>query len=346
MTMRVTIQASALCLMLGLALAAPFAHAAGLDEVRAGNAAFAKGQYEVAVQAFGRGIQSGDLDPAALALALNNRGVAYNELGDYDAAIADYQQALKLRAGDATTLKNLRIAYIGRGGAAANLGETEAALADYTKAIQLDPRHPMALLRRGQLQLNQGNVKQALGDLEAARALDPQDPNVQALLRLAQAAAISTPPQTTALATPPPGLPPAPPASESPTSQAPISQARAPQAPPSQLPPFPTAPARVGEPAAGPATGTQRQPLPELAAPPVAARVPDPGGEGVTYRATADVNVRSGAGNDYPANASLTAGTLVQVLNERLGWMQVRLPDGTVGFVYRKWLVTVEPAQP
>ena len=96
-------------------------HADSVGDVRTGNAAFGDGRYEAAVEAFSRAILAGDLEPEALAITFNNRGVAYSELGDYDRAIADYRQALTLVPGDPTAIKNLRIAYIrraARGGAA------------------------------------------------------------------------------------------------------------------------------------------------------------------------------------------------------------------------------------
>ena len=336
--MRVTILAGTL----SLALASPLAHAAGLDEIRAGNDAFAQGRYEAAVQAFSRGIQSGELDLAALTLALNNRGVAYNELGDFNAAITDYGHALKLRPGDATTLKNLRIAYIGRGAAAVNLGENDDALADYTKAIELDPKHPLALLRRGQLQLNRGNVQAAVADLEAARTLDPNDPDAQALLRLAQTAAAPTPPRTAARSEPPQVLPP--PATPTPIEPAAGPASAAQREPPPEEPAAPASPSSPATPAPPAAAGmAAARPAADRPRP---APLPDPGGEGVSYRTNSDVNVRSGPGNDYPPSASLSQGTVVQVLGERLGWLQVRLPTGEIGFVYRKWLVAVGSDQP
>ena len=63
-----------------------------VGDVRTGNAAFGDGRYEAAVEAFSRAILAGDLEPEALAITFNNRGVAYSELGDYDRAIEDYSR--------------------------------------------------------------------------------------------------------------------------------------------------------------------------------------------------------------------------------------------------------------
>lgn len=190
----------------------------GLDEVRAGNAAFAAGRYEAAVEAFTRGILAGDLDPQALAITLNNRGVARGELGDFDRAIADYAQALRLQPGDATTRKNQRIAYVRRGAAAASLGDADAALADYGEAIRLDPAQPLAYLRRGQLRLNRGDAPGALADVQEARRLDPGNPDARALLDQAQAAVAAAATTAAAAGAPAPAAPP--PAAPSPVTAA------------------------------------------------------------------------------------------------------------------------------
>jgi tetratricopeptide (TPR) repeat protein len=312
--------------VIGLAtlLAGTAAAADSLGDVRAGNAAFGDGRYEIAVDAYTRAILAGDLDPEALAVAFNNRGVAFSELGDYDRAIQDYGKTLELKSGDKTALKNLRIAHTRRAGAGANLGDQAAALADYAKAIELDPEHPLAYLRRGQLLLNRGETAAAVEDLQRAQALDPANRDVAALLdeanRASAAAAASPPaeagaPTETAAAAPTEVPPPAPQAEPRATEATPALPAA-----PATTPPA-SATAAV-EPTAGPSR------LPAA-----------PGdGEGRPYRVLADVNLREGPGNDFPRSGSLARGTTVLVTGEKKGWLQIRLRNGGTGFVYKKWL--------
>ena len=167
-------------ILTGLGLAWPLtigvARADSVGEVRTGNAAFGDGRYEAAVEAFTRAILAGDLDPEALAITFNNRGVAYSELGDYDRAIADYGQALTLVPGDRTAIKNLRIAHIRRAAAAARLGEQAAGAADYDRAIELEPTHPLAYMRRGQLRARSRRPRRRhRRPRPRARELDPEN---------------------------------------------------------------------------------------------------------------------------------------------------------------------------
>jgi Flp pilus assembly protein TadD len=301
------------------ALAVGPAMADSLDEVRAGNAAFGEGRYEAAVDAFTRAILAGDLEPEALALTFNNRGVAYSELGDYDRAIQDYEQALSLRPGDATATKNLRIGYARRGTANANLGDKTQALADYTKAIELEPDHAPSYLRRGALHLERGDDRAALADLEKAWELDPLSREAeQALARIrsrlavaadAPAPAADVPPDTAAPPMSPPG----------PTADAPA----------------PTEPVGTGSMAAVPETPEPARPPP----PPVDVVE----GPARPHRTTQAVNYRDGPGNDYPRTGTLNGGTVVDVVAEARGWFKIRLRNGKEGFVYQRYLEPVSP---
>jgi tetratricopeptide (TPR) repeat protein len=146
-----------------------------LADIRAGNQAFADGRPEQAVVAFTRAIEGGSLDSDSLALAHNNRGVAYGELGDFDRAIADYERALQLRPGDPKSLRNLRIAHTRRGLAAARVGDVDRALGDLARAIELEPGHPTAYVRRAELRLERGEIEAAIEDLETAARLAPDN---------------------------------------------------------------------------------------------------------------------------------------------------------------------------
>ncbi len=76
---------------------------------------------------FGKPISKGNL-----ASVYYNRGVAYGDKGDYDRAIADYTQAIKLDPKHA-------YAYYNRGVAYKNLGQTNRAIQEYRRALELDP---------------------------------------------------------------------------------------------------------------------------------------------------------------------------------------------------------------
>jgi tetratricopeptide (TPR) repeat protein len=309
--------------LLALGLASTAARADSLGDVRTGNAAFADGRYEAAVDAFSRAILAGDLNHEALAITFNNRGVAYSELGDYDRAIGDYGQALALVPGDATAIRNLRIAYIRRAAASARLGDRAAAVADYDRAIELEPNHPLAYLRRGQLALERGDRAAAVADLTRARDLDPQNADVAALLAAAERMPAAAEPPAASAAEP-----------TTPAIEPPLQSVEPAAEPPAQVaaPTEPSAPTPPEEPdySIGPPAGTS--PTAEGAGPAAAV-----GGPGRPYQVLADVNVRQGPGNAHARVATLAEGSTVMVTGERLGWLEVRLESGS-GWVYGKWL--------
>ncbi|HWL71531.1 MAG TPA: tetratricopeptide repeat protein [Geminicoccus sp.] len=143
------------------------------DDLRQGYEAYRSGEFAQAAAAFGRAIEAGGLDPEALAVTLNNRGVAYSQLGDYDAAIADYLEAQKLKADDPTTIRNLRYAYLTRGLASAQSGDRSAALTDYDRALAIDPNYLEALQYRGALRIELGMAEEAARDFRQVLALEP-----------------------------------------------------------------------------------------------------------------------------------------------------------------------------
>jgi tetratricopeptide (TPR) repeat protein len=302
------------------ALSAASVRADSVGDVQLGNVAYNDGRYEAAVEAFTRAILAGDLEPEALAIAFNNRGVAYSELGDFDRAVDDASQALALAPDDTVMIGNLRKAHLRRAAAARELGDREAARADYDRAIAVDPAHPTAYLRRGQLALEVGDREAAIADLTRGRDLDPT--NADAIRLLAETdpvtpadeagATVANEAARSPSASPAPGPPPAAP---------PASAAVAPDY---SIDPPGGSPAPVPDPAPG--------------AGPVAASTV---GAGRAHRAIQDVNVRLGPGNSYPRIGSLAQGATVLVVGERQGWLEVSLVGGGRGYVYRRWLEDV-----
>ncbi len=122
--------------------------------------------------------EKGDLDRAladydqALKLHANfpeayvNRGVAYHRKGDYGRAIADFTQALALNP-------NLAPAYYNRGTSYQRQGEPSRAITDYSQALTLNPRYIAAYVDRGSAYMDQGDYARAIADFTQALALNP-----------------------------------------------------------------------------------------------------------------------------------------------------------------------------
>ena len=101
-----------------------------------------------------------------LALAYNNRGVAYANLGHHQRAIEDHNEAIRLQPDDA-------LAYNNRGGAYKDLGRYQRAIEDYNEAIRLRPDYADAYRNRGIVYTNLGHHQRAIGDYNEAIRLRP-----------------------------------------------------------------------------------------------------------------------------------------------------------------------------
>jgi tetratricopeptide (TPR) repeat protein len=174
--------------------APPAAAAAAYVE---GEAHFAKGEHDQAIQKYTQAIQ---LDPEQAAfvfargtaylrkketdraiadydraisldstrsLSFQLRGFAYSEKGEYDRAISDYNEALRRDAGNAG-------AIFGRGQMHHTKGEYDRAIADYTEALRLIPNQEYYFQNRGSAYVSKGQYERALADYNEAIRINPK----------------------------------------------------------------------------------------------------------------------------------------------------------------------------
>jgi lipoprotein NlpI len=133
---------------------------------------------QAAIAAITSCIESGRY-PAKLGVLYFNRGSVYHAAGNFDAAIADYTQAIGLDAPSAA------LYYFYRARAYAVRGDADTARADFDRVIQLNPRNARAYRARGILNYASGAFDKALADFNQSYALVPTDPYVALWLEIA-----------------------------------------------------------------------------------------------------------------------------------------------------------------
>jgi tetratricopeptide (TPR) repeat protein len=97
----------------------------------------------------------------------NNRGVAYNDRGNFLQAIADYTKAIAISPEYAE-------AYYNRGNAYGKQGNVSQAIADYTRAIAISPEYATVYNNRGLAYDRQDNFPQAIADYTRAIVISPE----------------------------------------------------------------------------------------------------------------------------------------------------------------------------
>jgi lipoprotein NlpI len=174
-----------------------------------GNAFYAKGQFDKAIEDLNRAIQLKPDYPQAL----DNRGNALLRKQQYDPAIKDFSEALRIKPDNApgrndltpfdtaSTFNNRGIAYLqtgafnlaildfnesvrinpknadafyNRGIAYGDNRDYESAVGDFTKALELNPKNALALYARGVARQNLHDAAGAEADRTAARQIDPE----------------------------------------------------------------------------------------------------------------------------------------------------------------------------
>jgi tetratricopeptide (TPR) repeat protein len=99
--------------------------------------------------------------------AYQNRGVSWYQKGDYDRAIADYNEAIRLDPKRAGTYNDRSAAWHGK-------GDNDRAIADLNEAIRLNPKYAVAYNNRCVVWRDKGDYDRAIADCNEAIRLNPK----------------------------------------------------------------------------------------------------------------------------------------------------------------------------
>jgi tetratricopeptide (TPR) repeat protein len=127
-----------------------------------GVAASNRKEYDIAITEYTEAIR---LNPNYTD-AYYNRGIAYYSKRNYDRAITDYTEAIRLNP-------NFANAYYGRGVAYRNKGDYNRAITDYTEAIRLNPNSAEAYHGRGLAYYYKNDYDRAITEYTEAIRINP-----------------------------------------------------------------------------------------------------------------------------------------------------------------------------
>jgi Flp pilus assembly protein TadD len=93
-----------------------------------------------------------------------DQGVANLENGKFDQALQDFNEALKLKPGDAALYDYRGVAYRVK-------GLDAQAMQDFNRAIELDPKYARAYRNRAMVYFDQSDYDKSVADQEKAQSL-------------------------------------------------------------------------------------------------------------------------------------------------------------------------------
>jgi tetratricopeptide (TPR) repeat protein len=112
-------------------------------------------------------LQLGSLTPTkAHTHAINNMGVAYSEIGEFEKGMACFSKSIEVDSKNSVAMVNRAEVYI-------KLGKLTEAGRDFSNAIRLDPQNPTLWRSRAYYYKNQGELQYALADFREALTIDP-----------------------------------------------------------------------------------------------------------------------------------------------------------------------------
>jgi tetratricopeptide (TPR) repeat protein len=140
---------------------------AAIDAYNKGVVAANNQNYDLAIADFTESIR---LNPnrAGIDGTYRARGYAYIDKGDRDKAIADFTESIRLNPSDTATDNARGVIY-------AHKGDYDNAIADFTEAIRVDPNYAQGYKNRGTAYYSKHDNDKAIADYTEAIRLKPED---------------------------------------------------------------------------------------------------------------------------------------------------------------------------
>jgi len=123
---------------------------------------------DIQIIACTRNIESGRFAGRNLAVAFTNRALGYKRKGQLDKAIADYDEAIRLKP-------DLVVAFNNRGNAHYFRGRLDRAIEDFDAAIRFNPDFAEAFANRGNVYRKKGQLDRAIEDYNKAIKIEPDN---------------------------------------------------------------------------------------------------------------------------------------------------------------------------
>ena len=124
-----------------------------------------RGSGSAAIEACTRALNSERFDQHNRAIIYSNRANQRERMGDYEKAIADHNEAIRIDPAYAA-------GFMHRGNAYARHGDFDRALADHSEAIRLAPKDADSYYNRGYTFSHKGDHERAVADYTAGIELD------------------------------------------------------------------------------------------------------------------------------------------------------------------------------
>ena len=110
-------------------------------------------------------VESGRYAGANLGYVYVNRANAYDDKGDHDRALSDYNRSIEVNPNNASAYFNRALTY-------ARKADYDRAIDDYNRAIALNPKYAHAMVGRAVMYSVKGDYDKAIADYNQAIAIE------------------------------------------------------------------------------------------------------------------------------------------------------------------------------